>query len=281
MDTKKILIVIPARYQSTRLPGKPLHHIAGIPMIKRVAQIAQYACRKFQNCDYVVATDDDRIITFCQKEQINVTMTSETCKSGTERCFDAIQNLDSYPDLIINLQGDNPLCPPWFITKLIEEWQNDEIGQVFTPFVALNWDELDTLREAKLSTPYSGTTCLVDKQGYALAFSKLILPAIRNESKLRVEQPMVSPVRRHIGLYAYTYGALKKYFELETGQYETPEGLEQMRFLEHRIPIKLVPVSYGSRKGMSGVDSPEDVQRAEKILEECGEFDLVDWHGQL
>ena len=270
---KRILIVIPARYQSTRLPGKPLSDIAGIPMIKRVAQIAEYVSGKFEHCNYVVATDDDRIANFCNQEKINVIMTSEECTSGTERCFDAVKRVADKPDFIVNLQGDNPLCPPWFITELIEEWKAGHEGKVFTPFVQLNWDELDALREIKKVTPYSGTTCQIDKMGYALTFSKLNLPAIRKEEKLRTTLAK-SPVRRHIGLYAYTYDALEKYFELEPGEYENPEGLEQMRFIEHRIPIKLVEVDYRNRKGMSGVDSPEDIARAENIIKEYGEFDL-------
>ena len=271
--SKKILIVIPARYQSTRLPGKPLYKIAGIPMIKRVAQIAAYVSRKFEDCKYVVATDDDKIVNFCNQEKINVIMTSEECTSGTERCFDAVKRATDKPDFVINLQGDNPLCPPWFLTQMIEEWKANDKGQVFTPFVQLTWEALDALRETKKVTPYSGTTCQVDKMGYALTFSKLNLPAIRKEEALRLKLAK-SPVRRHIGLYAYTYDALEKYFELEAGEYEEPEGLEQMRFVEHGIPIKLVEVDYRDRKGMSGVDSPEDIARAEDIIKECGEFDL-------
>ncbi|WP_319591933.1 3-deoxy-manno-octulosonate cytidylyltransferase [uncultured Draconibacterium sp.] len=271
---KSILIVIPARYQSTRLPGKPLQMISGIPMIERVAKIAEFVSKKFENCTYVVATDDDRILNYCQEKNISAVMTSESCKSGTERCYDAVCRSTAKPDFIINLQGDNPLCPPWFIEQIIMDWQSDSQGQVFTPFVHLNWEELDILREAKMKTPYSGTTVQVDKLGYALTFSKLNLPAIRKEEKLRNEL-IKSPVRRHIGLYAYTLEALEQYFNLEPGEYEKPEGLEQMRFVEHRIPVKMVEVDYRGRKGMSGVDSPEDVKRAEDILREYGEFDLA------
>ena len=274
----EVLIVIPARYASTRLPGKPLAKIAGIEMLKRVAQIAEHVSHQISNCAYVVATDDERIEAFCEEESIPVVMTSAYCQSGTERCWDAVQKVEETqerPQFIVNLQGDNPLCPPWFLEKLILDWQQGEsdAGQVFTPFVHLTWEELDALREAKAVTPYSGTTVQIDKQGYALTFSKLILPALRKEEKLRqsMEKP---PVRRHIGLYSYTYEALEQYFGLEPGQYEDPEGLEQMRFVEHGIPVKMVEVDYRGRVGMSGVDSPEDIQRAEAVIEECGEFEL-------
>lgn len=275
-----VLIVIPARYSSSRLPGKPLEKIAGKEMLKRVADIASYVTQKMNNCAYVVATDDERIEAFCFEESIPVVMTSDYCQSGTERCWDAVQKLEETqprPKFIVNLQGDNPLCPPWFLEKLILDWQqgnhSKDSGQVFTPYVHLSWDELDDLRETKKVTPYSGTTVQIDKHGYALTFSKLILPAMRKEKKLRetMEKP---PVRRHIGLYSYTYEALEQYFGLEPGQYEEPEGLEQMRFVEHSIPVKMVEVDYQGRVGMSGVDSPEDIQRAEAVISECGEFDL-------
>lgn len=273
MTASRILLVIPARYASTRLPGKPLEKIAGKEMLKRVAEIAAYIAQKNESCNYIVATDDERIVDFCNLNQIPVTLTSDQCKSGTERCWDAVQKTGYTPELIINLQGDNPLCPPWFINQIIENWKKDKEAQVFTPCVHLSWEEYDRMKEAKKTTPYSGTTVLVDKFGYALAFSKTTLPAVRKEEKLR-EILEKSPVRRHIGLYAYTYDALKNYFEDEPSPYELPEGLEQMRFLHNRIPVKMVEVNYRGRKSMSGIDSPEDVERAEKIIAEFGEFDL-------
>lgn len=270
---KKIQIIIPARYASTRLPGKPLVKIAGREMILRVADIAAYICRQNDDCGYLVATDDSRIADFCRERDIPVVMTSEHCASGTERCRDAVRRLDHRPELIVNLQGDNPLCPPWVISALIDSWRDDRQSGVFTPCVHLNWAEYDALKEAKRATPFSGTTVLVDAGGRALAFSKNIVPAIRKEEKARQsgEKP---PVRRHVGLYAYTYEALEAYFELEPSPYEVAEGLEQMRFLHHRIPVKMVEVDYRGRRSTSGVDSPEDVARVEAILAEFGEFDL-------
>jgi len=272
MYNPEILICIPARYASTRLPAKPLQKIAGIEMIKRVADIAAYVCKQNPLCNYVVATDDERILDFCRQHDIPAIMTAENCKSGTERCWNAVLQLEKCPEFIINLQGDNPLCPPWFLEQLIQAWQKDKNAQVFTPYVHLSWEEYDIFKEAKKSTPFSGTTVLIDYQEYALAFSKMIIPAIRKEEKLRKELEK-SPVRRHIGLYAYTYNALKSYFELSPSPYEEPEGLEQMRFLHHQIPVKMVEVDYRGRKSMSGVDSPEDIIRAEAIIAEYWEFD--------
>ncbi|MEG0427615.1 MAG: 3-deoxy-manno-octulosonate cytidylyltransferase [Akkermansia sp.] len=272
--SREILIVIPARYQSSRLPGKPLVKIAGVEMIQRVADIASFICRTNEGCHYVVATDDARILDFCRGHNIEVTLTSEDCKSGTERCWDAVRKQKIAPGLIINLQGDNPLCPPHLLQGIIDHWHQDK-ADVFTPCVVLSWQEYDRLVEAKKTTPYSGTTVLVNQAGYAMAFSKSTIPSIRDEKKARAMMEK-SPVRRHVGLYAYSYEALEKYFEMTPSVYELNcvEGLEQMRFLEHGMLVKMVEVDYRGRKTSSGVDSPEDVARVEQILAEYGEFEL-------
>lgn len=269
-----ILIVIPARYASTRLPGKPLVKIAGVEMIRRVADIAASICRHNDRCTYVVATDDARITDFCAAQGIPAVMTAESCRSGTERCWDAVTRQEQTPSFIINLQGDNPLCPPWVIQQLIDAWKSTP-ADVFTPFIHLDWNEYDRLVESKKTTPYSGTTVLVDKDGYALAFSKTTLPAIRKPEKARALLAK-SPVRRHVGLYAYTHSALKNYFELPESEYEMScvEGLEQMRYLYNGMRVKMVEVDYRGRKTSAGVDSPEDIARVEAILAEYGEYEL-------
>lgn len=269
-----IYIVIPARYASSRLPGKPLIKIAGTEMIKRVADIADYVCRQNLGCQYVIATDDQRIEDFCKTHALKVVMTDPECKNGTERCWDAIQRLGETPKLIINLQGDNPLCPPWIIQSIIDEWQSYG-ADVYTPCVHLDWAEYDQLKKSKEITPYSGTTVLVDKDKYALAFSKTIIPTIRKEEEAKKNMDK-SPVRRHIGLYAYTYQTLKDYFTSEESDYEQNfiEGLEQMRFLYNGLKIKIVEVDYQGRETTAGVDSPEDLERVEAILKTYGEFNL-------
>lgn len=269
---KDILIVIPARYASSRLPGKPLLKIAGTEMIKRVADIAAFVCKQNDDCQYIVATDDDRIFDFCQKEGMNVTITSESCKNGTERCWDVLVRQNTTPKLIINLQGDNPLCPPWIIQDIINEWRSN-VADVYTPCVLLDWDEYERLIETKKQTPYSGTTVLVDKNNFALAFSKNTIPAIRKIDTAK-QKMQNSPVRRHIGLYAYTYDTLKNYFSDEKSTYEEGyiEGLEQMRFLYNGLKVKIAHVDYRGRETTSGVDSPEDLQRVEEIIEKYGEL---------
>ena len=274
MKHNKILIVIPARYASTRLPAKPLQKIAGKEMILRVAEIAAHVCAKNPNCDYVVATDHADIENFCKKNNLGVVMTSESCRSGTERCFDAVQKQTDKPQLIINLQGDNPLCPPWILQDIINEWQKDKHGDVYTPCVRLSWEEYNNMLEVKKTTPYSGTTIIADNKNYALYFSKAVLPVIRKVEEAKKASPDFSPVRRHIGLYAYSYSALEKYFILEESVYEKSytEGLEQMRFLYNGLKVKLVDVDYRGRETTSGVDSPEDIKRVEDIIERYGEL---------
>jgi 3-deoxy-manno-octulosonate cytidylyltransferase (CMP-KDO synthetase) len=271
-EHKDILIVIPARYDSSRLPGKPLMKIKGVEMITRVAAIASHVCEKNTDCAYIVATDDDRIINFCNDNNINAALTSNNCRNGTERCRDLIERLSLRPKLIVNLQGDNPLCPPWLIQDIINEWQTID-ADVYTPSVRLTWDEYDRLIASKKETPFSGTTVLEDKNGFALAFSKNVIPAIRNPKKAK-EILKISPVIRHIGLYAYTYQTLMEYNRNEETLYEKNyiEGLEQMRFLYNGLKIKLVTTDYRGRETTSGVDSIEDIKRVEKIIEKYGEF---------
>lgn len=269
-----ILIVIPARYSSSRFPGKPLAKIAGIEMIKRVADIARNICDNNHDCNYVVATDDQRIVGFCQQHSIPVKTSCSSCQSGTERCWDIVANSNEKPKFIINLQGDNPLCPPHVIQALIDNWRT-ESADIFTPYIQLSWDEFAQFIENKQTTPFSGTSVLVDKKGFALAFSKNVLPAIRHldEAKKQMEK---SPVKRHIGLYGYTFSALRDYFTLSESLCEKSyiEGLEQMRFLENGLKVKMVEVDYQGRKTTSGVDSPEDVLRVEQIIAEFGELIL-------
>lgn len=271
----RALICIPARYASTRLPAKPLQKIAGREMIWRVAEIAAYLCRRNEDCEYLVATDHAEIESFCQTHDINVVMTSESCRNGTERCLDAVNRLSCKPQLIINLQGDNPLCPPWILQNIIDEWKNDDGSTaVYTPCVRLSWEEYAVMVEAKKTSPFSGTAVIVDKNMHALAFSKNIIPSIRKIDEAKRENPDKSPVRRHIGLYAYTYEALQQYFEMDESPYEKNciEGLEQYRFLYNGFKIKVVEADYRGRETTSGVDAPEDIKRVEEIIAKYGEL---------
>lgn len=278
---RNILIVIPARYHSTRLPGKPLIEIRGVPMIQRVAAIAAHVCGKNPACDYAVATDHGDIEAFCRERGIPCRMTPESCRSGSERCWEVVKNWPDRPDFAINLQGDNPFCPPHAIQALIDAWMESAAGAnaVFTPAVRLSWEALSSLEKSKANpaTKFSGTTVTVTKNGYASYFSKTIIPAIRKRDKGMEASPSASPVRQHVGLYAYAREALERYFHMEESPYEKSwtEGLEQNRFLWNDMPVRVVDVDYRGRAITSGVDSPEDVRKAEEYLDKYGELELA------
>jgi 3-deoxy-manno-octulosonate cytidylyltransferase (CMP-KDO synthetase) len=265
-------IVIPARYASKRFPGKPLAKIAGVEMLKRVWKIASLVKKKYPDTYAVVATDDNRIKSFCEQNNINYVMTAESCRTGTERTAEALQKIDFEPDFVINLQGDNPLCPPWFIESMIECYYENPTIDMITPYVKLKWSDLDALRKQKEKSPFSGTSVIVNKNGDAIWFSKNIIPAIRKEESVR-EKNEFSPVKRHIGLYGYSPKMLSIMPSIKATEYEECEGLEQLPILEAGYKIKMQEVDYKDRTGMSGVDTPEDAEKATKLFEEFGEFD--------
>lgn len=267
----RAIVIIPARYGSTRLPGKPLTLIAGRTMLSRVCDIARAAARHNGDVDVVVATDDARIGAHCEEIGAPWVMTPASCPSGTDRALAALRELPQAYDVVINLQGDAPLTPPDFITALLRAFESDPALEVATPAVRLSWLELDQLRTHKRDTPFSGTCVAVDPNGNARWFSKQVIPAIRNEEALR-RQGDLSPVRRHIGLYGYSREMLETYVTLTAGHYERLEGLEQLRVLEHGYDIRVVEVDYKGRAAMSGVDSPEDVARAEALIARHGEL---------
>ena len=269
----KTLIVIPARYGSTRFPGKPLHPIRGRTLIQRVAQIAQQAAREAMQTDadtidYVVATDHDAIASYCLSIGVKSVMTTGDIRNGSERALAAARLYPQMPDFIINLQGDVPFAEPAHVRTLIEAAAQHS-GDVFTPVVRLTWAALDDLRERKKTTPFSGTTCARSADGLAFWFSKQIIPAVRGEAALRKAGDL-SPVFRHIGLYGYRVKALERFCDLPMGRYEELEGLEQLRFLENGMTIRALEVA-PARISMSGVDSLEDAQLAEQMIDRHGD----------
>ncbi len=265
----KTAIIIPARYGSTRLHGKPLAMIAGQTLLQRVVKIARAVAQSVADVSFVVATDDERIAQHAKEIGAACVMTSAECPTGTDRVADAVQQLDFEPDFVLNLQGDAPFTPPDFLAAMIASFRETPCDLV-TPVTQMNWEELDKLRENKKTTPFSGTTVAFDeKTGLAHWFSKNIIPAIRKEKGLREKGPL-SPIWRHVGLYGYSRVMLEKFVTLPEGKFEALEGLEQLRVLEHGYKIRCVPVSYGNRPSMSGIDSQEDIERAEKLIAQYG-----------
>jgi 3-deoxy-manno-octulosonate cytidylyltransferase (CMP-KDO synthetase) len=265
----KTVIVIPARYASTRFPGKPLALIKGQTMLARVVRLSWAAAEGMKNVSVVVATDDDRIMAHCRELGVTAVMTSPKAPSGTDRVAEAVRQMQDKPDFILNMQGDAPLTPPHFLRAMIDAFLKAPCDAI-TAVTQLNWEALDKLRLNKQSTPFSGTTVVFDDStGNAFWFSKNILPVLREEKKLR-QQSDQSPIFRHIGLYGYSLPVLEKYVALPEGKFEKLEGLEQLRFLENGYTIRCVPVDFKGCANMSGIDSPEDIARAEALIDQQG-----------
>lgn len=257
-----IAIIIPARYASTRFPGKPLAMLGGKPILSHVYENAIKAAEGLDNVTVAIATDDERIASLCAETGMHYLKTSPDCHTGTDRVIEAASLLPQTPSFVLNMQGDAPFTPPDFGRAMIDEHLADKDADIITPVTQLSWEALDKLREDKKTTPFSGTTAVLDPNRNALWFSKNIIPAIRKEDRSQT----LSPVYRHIGLYGYKMNALQKYRTLPPSFYEELEGLEQLRALENGMRIKAVIVDYKGRPSMSGIDSPEDLARAEKLL---------------
>jgi 3-deoxy-manno-octulosonate cytidylyltransferase (CMP-KDO synthetase) len=264
------VVVIPARYGSTRFPGKPLALIGGVTMLERVVQCARKAVRGWPDVAVLVATDEARIFDFAKEKNFPVVMTPVECKTGSDRVLAAAKQLPHMPEIVVNLQGDAPFTPPAYVRQLIEALQQNPEADAATPVIRLRWEELDALRKAKQQTPFSGTTAVCDASGKALWFSKQILPALRKESDMRARGE-ACPVLRHIGLYAYRSAALARFVSLPESVYERLEGLEQLRMLENGMVIQAVEVMAGVRPSVSGVDAPEDIARLEAIIAAYGD----------
>ncbi len=261
----KTLIVVPARYASTRFPGKPLFEIAGVSMLARVAEVARRA-GEASGARVVIATDDMRIAGHAAEIRVDCVMTDPDLPSGTDRARAAAAEVAPDADFIVNLQGDAPFTPSTHISALIA---NAAKADVVTPVIRLTWNALDKLRENKKTTPFSGTSCIRGADGRAIWFSKTIIPAIRTEEKLRAASPL-SPVLQHVGLYGYSRTALDRIADLPASPYEELEGLEQLRFIENGLSVQAVEVEAPAFP-MSGIDTPEDAARAEAMLAQHGD----------
>ncbi|HET8750049.1 MAG TPA: manno-octulosonate cytidylyltransferase [Sphingomicrobium sp.] len=260
------VILIPARYQSSRYPGKPLVELKGAsgaakPLIHRSVE----AARRVRGVSGVfVVTDDERIAEACAPAKVGVIMTSPECRNGTERCAEAMSQLHE-PDLVINFQGDALLTPPGFVEALIARMEDDRDALVATPAMRLRSSEVRALQAEETAGRVGGTTVVTDAQGRALYFSKRLIPRLPTAA---LEREM-SPVRLHAGIYAYRPEALERYVATPLGELETLEGLEQLRFLEAGMSVAVVDVEtppYALRE----LNNPEDVAPIEQALAEAG-----------
>lgn len=262
------LIVVPARWGSTRLPGKPLVPIGGRTLLERVVDVARRAAVLAGDADVVVATDDERVAGHARALGCEAVMTPGAIASGSGRAHAAALGRRVAPDLVVNLQGDAPFVPAAVPAVLIDALRGSPFG-VATPVVRLGWEALDALRDHKRRAPFSGTTCARAADGRALWFSKAVIPAIRDEARLR-ETGTLSPVWRHLGVYAYRREALARFEDAPPTALERLEGLEQLRLLELGIDVLAVEVAPPAHS-MSGIDTAEDVVLAERLIAQAGD----------
>lgn len=262
----KVAILIPARFASSRYPGKPLVELRGASGVgKPLIQRSYEAAQRVSGAKSVhVVTDDQRIADQAQSFGASVIMTSSECRNGTERCAEALQQLDS-PDLVVNLQGDALLTPPGFVEALIEHMRGDADAQVATPAMRLRSGEVRALQAEEAAGRVGGTTVVSDANGNALYFSKRLIPHLPDGS---LEREM-SPVRLHVGVYAYRPEALAAYAATPVSELETLEGLEQLRFLVAGIPMAVVAVATPTF-ALRELNNPEDVEPIEAALAEAG-----------
>jgi 3-deoxy-manno-octulosonate cytidylyltransferase (CMP-KDO synthetase) len=256
------LVVIPARAGSSRLPRKPLRPIAGRTLLHRTIAMARGSLRDLPDIDLVVATDDREIADHAQAAGCEAVMTQSAIATGSGRALAAALARPSPPRFVVSLQGDSPFQPEGALSAVISALLDG--AQVATPVIALDWDALDSLRDHKMRSPFSGTTCVRAADGRALWFSKTIIPAIRDEAALRQTEPL-SPVWRHVGLYGYAIDALKRFEQTAPTPLEMLEGLEQLRLLESGIPVMTVPVP-PPLFDSSGIDTEQDIVRVEALI---------------
>jgi len=253
-------IVIPARYGSGRLPGKPLLEIRGMTMLERVWRIA----KAVDGCSRVViATEDQRIVDHAATFGAEAVLTPDSCRNGTERTFAALEAAAIEEEAIINFQGDALLTPPWVLQAMVLEFGNGDPFDIVTPAVRLDDNALAAFMDHKKANPSSGTTVVFNGRNNALYFSKQVIPYLRKTD--------AASVHRHIGLYGYTREGLRTYVGLEESLLERTEGLEQLRALENGLTVRVTLVDYKGRTHAS-VDNKDDIGLAEQIIDREGEL---------
>ena len=260
----KTTIIIPARYASSRYPGKPLVKL-NLPSgeKKPLIELTWRAAGKVKNVnDIFIATDDTRIANVVRAFGAKVIMTSSHCRNGTERCAEAVENARLDSDLIINFQGDAPLTPPWFVENLIKNMITDPTADMATPVVRLDRETYHNFRTDRKKGLVGGTTVTFDSKGYALYFSKEMIPYFKLEE---LKKSALIPMFHHVGVYAYRPKVLKEYITWPEGLLESLEGLEQNRFLENNRVVKCIEVNSKGRLFWE-LNNPQDIKRIEKEL---------------
>lgn len=242
----RILGIIPARYASTRFPGKPLHLIAGKPLVQHVVERCQQASAL---AEIIVATDDARIADVAKKF-CRVEMTSDQHPSGTDRIAEVMQRCAA--DAAVNIQGDEPLIDPGVVNSVARALENAAMSTAATPIKdAAEYDNPNVVK------------VVVNVAGRALYFSRRTIPFLRDAASRPVEEQLAAfPFLKHLGIYGYRREALLKLVKFPVSALEAAEKLEQLRALDNGIEIAVVTVRHDS----VGVDVPGDVARVEKLL---------------
>lgn len=240
-------VVIPARYNSSRLPGKPLIEIEGIPMVIHVARKA-----KLSGADEVIiATDDTRIEQTALEYNFNSVLTDINHISGTDRINEVCQKINwSNNTVIVNVQGDEPLIDPFLINQIAEGMIKDRINYATAAVFFENFEDFQNPSNVKV---------ILDKDDYAVYFSRALIPFKKN---VQVNFPS-DTYYQHIGIYGYTADFLNKFCALPKSDLEEIEGLEQLRAIENGIKIKIFKYQ-GNHS--TGVDTADDLRRIKKIL---------------
>lgn len=250
MDYNKFIGIIPARYASTRFPGKPLQLIGGKSMIQRVfEQVSKVLPTVY------VATDDQRIFDAVEAFGGKVVMTSENHKSGTDRCFEAFQKVGAGKEIVINIQGDEPFIQISQIETICQCFDNKEtqIATLVKPFKSSDGTKA-------LFNPNSPKV-LLNKDSEAIYFSRNVIPYLRG--KEQEDWINLHTYYKHIGLYAYRGDVLKEITQLPQSSLELAESLEQLRWIENGYKIKVGVTEVET----IGIDTPEDLKAAEAFLQ--------------
>jgi 3-deoxy-manno-octulosonate cytidylyltransferase (CMP-KDO synthetase) len=264
------VIVIPARYASSRYPAKPLALLRGASgtprsLLERSVIAARAAAAATPGVTGVyVATDDDRIAAEAARIGADVILTDPECENGTARVAQAVARAGLTQPIVVNLQGDAPLTPPHFVTALVAHLRDNPEAQVATPVLRCDAESLANFRRDRAEGRVGATTVVRGATGQAVYFSKEVIPFT---GPLAPGAPI--PVFHHVGLYAYRPAALSLYTQLPQGELERLEGLEQLRFLEHGHPIAAVEVA-APGAAFWELNNPSDVPLIEAYLARMG-----------
>ncbi|BBH01796.1 Nucleotide-diphospho-sugar transferases superfamily protein [Prunus dulcis] len=240
----RVVGIIPARFDSSRFQGKPLVQILGKPMIQNMER-----AKLATTLDHVVvATDDEKIRECCRSFGADVIMTSESCRNGTERCSEAIQKLEKKYDIVVNIQGDEPLIEPEIIDGIVKALQEAPDAVFSTAVTSLKLEDAFDPNRVK---------CVVDNSGYAIYFSRGLIP-FNKSGKANPQFPYML----HLGIQSYDTGFLKIYPQLEPTPLQLEEDLEQLKVLENGYKMKVIKVDHEAH----GVDAPEDVEKIESLM---------------